>query len=467
MNADEGELLFGPFTLSLAPRALRLGARPVALGVRPLGLLALLAGRAGEVVSKEEIATRVWAGASMEASRLRAHVATLRRALGDGEDGSRYIVNVLGRGYVFVAPVRRMVSCALPAAPGLPAGPEHLLGRDEALACLERLVRERRLVSIVGAGGLGKSALALAVAGRAGAHFPDGVAYLDLAPLSDGASLAGALAAAVGLAAGTSWTALCARMSRRRQLVVLDNCGHLAEAAALLAEALLDAAPQLHLLATSREALCLRAEWIHRLAPLGLPRPALDLFALRYGAAEAARLDPASQARAAQLCRQLDGNPLLIGLAAVRARTVGIAALADCVDALFELDGGAPELGRHRSPDALLDWSCRLLGPNERTVLGRLAVFRRPFTLDQAVQACVCLRLDAGAVVEGILALGARSLVEVELEDGPDGVRYRLSNATRRYAGRRLAPDDAAAPVGARCGESHAVVTSSVERMLA
>ena len=467
MDADEGELLFGPFMLSLAPRELRLGGRPVPLGTWPLGLLALLAGRAGEVIGKEEIAARLWAGASTQASRLRAHFATLRRALGDGEDGSRYIVNVLGRGYVFVAPVRRVPPCARPAASGLPPGAEPLLGRDEALALLDRLVRERRLVSIVGAGGLGKSALALAVARRAGADFPGGVTYLDLAPLSDGTQLGGALAAAVGLDAQAPWPALCATLARRRQLLVLDNCGHLADAAALLAEAVLDAAPQLHLLATSREALCLRAEWVHRLAPLGLPRPALDLFAVRYGAGQAADLDPASQARAAQLCRQLDGNPLLICLAAARARTVGIAALADCLDALFEPDGGAPELGRHRSPDALLDWSCRLLGPNERTVLRRLAAFCQPFTLDQAIQACRCPRLDGGAVVEAILALGARSLVELDLEDGQDGARYRLSNATRRYAGRRLAPADTAAQAGtaAGAGPAQAVVTSSVERI--
>lgn len=461
MEVDEGELLFGPFALSLARRELRLDGRPVPLAMRPLGLLALLAARAGEVVSKEEIATRLWAGTTMEANRLRADVATLRRALGDGEDGGRYIVNVLGRGYAFVAAVRRAPPGFGRAAPGLPADAGPLVGRDEALACLDRLVRERRLVSVVGAGGLGKSALALAVARRAGPCFPDGVAYLDLAPLSDGALLAGALAGALGLAPGASWPALAAFLARRRQLIVLDNCGHLADPAALLAEALLDAAPQLHLLATSREALCLRAEWVHRLAPLGLPGPALELFALRYGAGGAASLDPASRARAALLCRQLDGNPLLIGLAAARARAVGIAGLAECADALFELDGGGPELGRHRSPDALLDWSCRLLAPNQRTVLRRLAAFCQPFTLEQAIRACACPRIDAGAVVEAILALGARSLVEVELDDGPDGVRYRLSNATRRYAGRRLAPDDPGP------GPAHAAVASSVERMSA
>lgn len=437
MLMGDSELLFGPFVLSLARRELRLGGLPVALGARAFELLALLAGRAGEVVGKREIADRLWPGCDLERSRLRAHVATLRRALHEGEDGSRYIVNVLGRGYVFVAQVRR----GTPGAWALPPAPEPLLGRDGALAAMAALVRERRLVSIVGAGGLGKSALALAAARRAAPSF-DAVAYLDLAPLDDGGRLAGALAEAVGLPAGASWPGLCAALAGRRLLLVLDNCGHLAEPAALLAESLLEAAPRLHLLATSREALCLRAEWVHRLAPLELPGPALDLFALRLGGA--ARLDPDCLARAARLCRQLEGNPLLIGLAAARAREVGIAALADGVDALFDqVDGGAADCGRHRSPAALLDWSCRLLAPRERAVLYRLAAFRQAFTLEQAIRACACARIDAGSVVEAILALGARSLVEV-VEAG-DGARYRLSNATRCYARRRLGHEEQAA----------------------
>jgi len=435
MTTGEGELLFGLFSLSLTRRELRHAGRPVPLGMRGFELLALLAGRAGEVVGKREIAERLWPDGNPERSRLRAHVASLRRTLDEGEDGSRYIVNVLGRGYVFVAQVRRTG-----AGVRLPPGAGPLLGRDDALASLARLLPEQRLVSIVGAGGLGKSALALALAHRAGPGFVDGVAYLDLAPLVEGEQLVPALAGAIGLPTSTAWSGVCAALAERRLLLVLDNCGHLAEPAALLAEALLEAAPQLHLLATSREALCLRAEWVHRLAPLGLPGPALDLFTLRFTGSDGARLDPAVHDSAARLCIELDGNPLLIGLAAARARAGGIEALASGVDTLFDPpQGGAPEAGRHHSPDAMLDWSCRLLGPRERTVLRRLAVFRRPFTLAQAVQECACPRFDGGAVIDCILALGARSLVEVV--DGADGARYRLSHVTRCYAQRRLAPE--------------------------
>lgn len=443
MEAGEGELQFGPFTLSLDRRELRLGTRPVPLGTRALSLLVLLAGRAGQVVGKDELVECLWQGAAVDPDRLRAHVATLRRVLGEGGDGGRYIVNVLGRGYVFVAPVRRVLAGLDRPAGALPAGPDLLLGRDGALAALERLVRTRRLVSVVGAGGLGKSAVALAVARRAAPHFCDGVIYLDLAPLADGPALAAALATALGRDADASWPALCAELGRRHALLMLDNCEHLTDDAALLAESLLESAPRLHLVVTSRETLCVHAEWVHRLAPLGLPRPALDLFAQRLGGA-GATLDPASQARAAQLCHQLDGNPLLIGLAASRVGSVGAEAPGRCVDALFD-SGAAAQAGRHSSPGALFDWSYRLLAPNERAVLRRLSVFCQPFTLAQAGAACSCPRIGEAAVVEAILALGARSLIEVVPGDGQGAMRYRLSNATRRYAGRRLAQEEAAA----------------------
>ncbi|MDY0961134.1 ATP-binding protein [Massilia sp. CFBP9026] len=426
----EGELSFGPFTLSLDRRALRRDGCALPLGARALELLALLAVRAGEVVGKDEIVARLASRTDMEQGRLRAHVAAVRRALGDGEDGSRYIVNVLGRGYVFVAAVRRTAPAALPRVAGLPDGSAPLLGREETVASLVRMVGERRLVTVVGAGGLGKSALALAVARRVAPRFDGRVAYLDLAPLADGARLTDAVAGAVGLTLGGSLPALCAALAERRLLLVLDNCGHLADPAALLAEALLEAAPRLHVLATSREALDLRAEWVHRLAPLALPA-ALELFALRCGT----RLDPAGRAKTAHLCRQLDGNPLLIGLAAARARTDGIAALAGAGDAPY--GASAEAQGRHRSADALLDWSWRLLAPRERAVLHRLSVFRRSFTLDDAARECACPEIDGAAVKWCLSGLVARSLVEVDY--GLHGVRYRLTNATRHYAGEAVA----------------------------
>lgn len=452
---DQAVLLFGPFVLSVPCRELRLGAAPVALGARAFELLLLLVQRAGQVVGKREIAERLWPDDAMGLGRLRAHVAALRRALREGEAGSRYIVNVLGRGYVFVAAVRRAPAPAMavrgPAVDmrALPApGPGPLLGREESLATLAGMVRARRLVTVVGAGGLGKSATALALAGRLAPEFADGVGYVDLARVEEPARLAGAVAAALGVTA--PW---CGALAGRHQLLVLDNCGHLAEATALLAEALLAAGARLHLLATSREALALQDESVHRLAPLAFA-PALRLFSL-HGAHEAAGV--------ACLCRRLEGNPLAIVLAAARVRELGIAPFDAGLAPLFSpvpapaRDGASDP--RHQSLAAMLDWSWRLLAPRERTVLRRLAVFCDGFTLERAGAVIAdtdgAAGIDAGAVAESVLALRDRSLVEVE--DGEPAAHYRLTAVTREFAWRRL---DAA-------GETQALARRHAACMLA
>ena len=446
---DQAVLLFGPFVLSVPRRELRLGAHPVALGARAFELLLLLVQRAGEVVGKREIAERLWPDDALELSRLRAHVAALRRALREGEAGSRYIVNVLGRGYVFVAAVRRVAAPALPVAQGgprldprAPPAPEPIVGREEALVLLAGLVRTRRLVTVVGAGGLGKSATALALVARLAPEFADGVGYVDLAGVDDPARLADAVAAALGLTAP-----LCVALAGRHLLLVLDNCGHLADATALLAEALLAASARVHLLATSREALALQDESVHRLAPLAFA-PALRLFAL-HGVREAAG--------AACLCRRLEGNPLALMLAAARVREVGIGAFGAGLAPLFAPAAGAPGASdprdphdprdpgasrpaRHRSLEAMLDWSWRLLATREQTVLRRLAVFSDAFTLERAGAVLGAIDvygdLDAGAVAESVLALRDRSLVEVA--DGDPAGHYRLTALTREFARRRL-----------------------------
>lgn len=424
---DDATMLFGRFTLSPALRELRHDGVLVTLGPRTIDLLLLLAGRAGDVVGKDEIAEHLWPGDAREHGRLRAHVAALRRVLGDGVTGPRYIVNVLGRGYVFVGAVRRLQDDApRPAAPGRAL---QIVGREATIASLAAQVTRRRLVSIVGAGGLGKSTTALAVAAAVARHFPDGVVCLDLAGLADECALAAALAQALGHAGSTR--SPVALLGARRVLLVLDNCGHLPDPTALLAERVLDECAQTHVLVTSREALCVRGEWVHRLAPLA--DAALDLFVARAGGGV-----PESAARA--LCERLDGNPLAIALAAAYSRRVGIDVLAAHPELLFAPDACAdwPCAPRHRTLAATLDWSWRLLAPQEQIVLQRLAGLHTPFTLGQAGQACACPRIDATAVVDSVLTLGQRSLVE--MDDAGTPARYRLTTVTRLYAGRADPP---------------------------
>ena len=406
---------FGPFTFSPTRRELRRDGALIPLSARVLRLLSLLLERSGQVVGRTELAAQLWPAGGVEESSLRAHIAGLRRALGQ----DRYIVNVLGRGYSFVGDCRQRA--VLPALPG--AAP--LVGRDEAVTLLCALLRRRRLVSIVGAVGIGKSVVARAVAAGLALEFSAGACVVDLADVKEDGDLPAAIAAA-GAAAGT------------RLLLVLDNCEHLVDAVAALAETLLSASDGPTLLVTSREALSLPDEWVHRLAPLELadvaaPRgersPAARLFGAR-----ASSLHPTPQQwdSIETLCRQLDGNPLAIELAAQHAEAYGFERLDAGFDWLFPAADT-----HHRSFGAALDAGIALLAPHERTVLLRLGVFPDGFSLESASAVCACTTIAPALVVETILVLAARSLVDVE------GARatpcYRLSNLTRRYALRQLA----------------------------
>ncbi|NNG21994.1 ATP-binding protein [Telluria aromaticivorans] len=447
---------FGPFELWPELRELRRDGARVPLSGRAFKLLALLVERAGQVVGRGELVSHLWPDGDVEESSLRAHVAGLRKALGE----NRYILNVLGRGYTFVGHCRRHVDAgqapraAARAAPApLPVGTGPVLGRDDAIALLCGQVRRRRMVSIVGAGGMGKSTVARVVAAAVAGEFDGNVCLVDLAQAATGTEAVAALAAGLRIAeAGGNAprepeSAVFASLANARLLVVMDNCGHLADAVAVFAERLLAEACAVHLLVTSRESLCLQEEWVYRLAPLGTAdapgappggrqAPAETLFVQRASAA-GLRLDRGDNVRIARLCRQLDGNPLAIELAAARAGVLGLDGVENGLDCLFApagpADAGDP---RHRTFETMLDWSVELLAPHERTVLQRLAVFRAGFTLEDAAEVCACTQVGPALVVEGILALSAKSLVNVEPESVPP--HYRLANTTRMYAQRRL-----------------------------
>src|SRR5713101_7526525 len=266
---------FGPFRLLAAQRLLLEGDQPVRLGSRALDILAVLAENAGRVVPKEELIARVWPGIFVEESNLKIQVSALRRAVGDGQGSARYIVTVPGRGYEFVAPVRRTEGP--PAAPppvltkagnhNLPVAVTRMIGREETVASLiSRLARER-LVTIVGPGGIGKTTLALAAAEAMLSAYENGIWFIDLAPLTDPRLVPRTLATVVGLEirAEDSLPSLVASLSDKRMLVILDNCEHVIEAAAVLAAILLRSTPGISILATSREPLAVAGEREYRL----------------------------------------------------------------------------------------------------------------------------------------------------------------------------------------------------------
>jgi predicted ATPase/DNA-binding winged helix-turn-helix (wHTH) protein len=466
-------LAFGHFVLDRERKQLLENGKVLRLGGRAFDLLCALTERAGEVLSRSELEARVWPRTVVEETSLRVHISALRKILGDGVAGARYIANVPGRGYSFVVPVvaidaKDAVSepAATPVADGLPPAPtrrmhnlparlSHAIGRSAVTRSLgERLVT-RRLVSIVGAGGMGKTTVALAVAEDRLERYPDGVWFVDLAPLSDPARVPLALASALNVSASAAdpWATLVEPLRQSCMLIVLDNCEHVIDGAAALAERVLREAPRAHILATSREALEAEGEWVHRLAALDAPVPAdetsleqartfaaVQLFAERASAnSDGFALTETNIDVVCHLCRQLDGMPLAIELAAGRIDSLGLNGLAARLDEMFSLltRGRRTVLPRHRTLQALLDWSHDLLTDVERVVLRRLSVFRSAFTLESAAAVLAGADLPADAVVDGVMGLASKSLVAVAVSGEP--VLHRLLYTTRIYAADKLA----------------------------
>ncbi|HEY3254565.1 MAG TPA: winged helix-turn-helix domain-containing protein, partial [Polyangiaceae bacterium] len=279
MLSSQVEILtFGAFRLDPAGLTLFEASKPVRLGSRALSILIALVERAGDLVTKEELLNRVWPDTFVDEGNLRVHIAALRKVLGDGHSGARYIGNVPGRGYRFVAPVavltpgaivdREPVALSVPA-PGhdLPTSLVRLIGRGHVVQDLTEQLGLQRFVTIVAPGGMGKTAVALAVAERLGPAFVDGVRFVDLAPLTDPGLVSSALANALPVvgAAATRAAQIRSYLADRQILLVLDNCEQVREAVAALAVELLAVAPRLHLLVTSR-------------APLNAPREIVSLL---------------------------------------------------------------------------------------------------------------------------------------------------------------------------------------------
>ena len=329
---------FGPFHLIPTQRLLLEAGKPLRLGSRALDILIALVERHGELLSKEELMARVWPKMFVEPSNLTVHVAALRRVLGDGRNGNRYLVNIPGRGYRFVAPVR-VADEAMPSLPqlqpivasganNLPAQITRLVGRAEALRTLAAQLSEQRFITIVGPGGIGKTSVALAVAEAVAGSYEHGVWIVDLAHLSDPSLVPDALASEA--LSDDPLPSLVESIRSKQMLLVLDNCAHLVEAAASLAGRILRGAPGVRILATSREPLRVEGEHRHRLSPLDVPPASVPLTAaeaLRFSAIElfvqraAAKLDgfelnDSDASIVADLCRKLDGLPLAIEFAA-------------------------------------------------------------------------------------------------------------------------------------------------------
>ncbi|WP_017905137.1 ATP-binding protein [Pseudomonas asplenii] len=451
LKQQDGDALlrFGPYAFHLRQRLVLEGERPLRMGGRALDILQVLLEQAGQVVGKDELIARVWPTSVVEEINLRVHIAALRRALGDGEGGQRYIINIPQRGYSFIAPVRReqtvlpvSLEAALKPRHNLPARLTPVTGRDSLVGSLVRQLPVRRFMTLTGPAGVGKSTTALRVAELLLQYYRDGVWMIDLAMLDDPAQAVGQLACSLELDSDLNG------LAERHALLVLDNCDRLHDGCRALVEQLLATAPRLSILVTSREPLAARDECVRRLPPLAVP-PVSALNSVEEAMGYSAVQLFVSRARACQqgfslrerdlvavrdICRRLDGLPLAIELAVMHIGALALvglqAQLDNCVPLLTQ--GRRTAEPRHRTLKAALDWSYERLVPAQRILLQRLAVFKMGFTLEAAI-AVVCFDPLEPAQLPPLLA----SLVDkslLGLEQGGAVPRYRLLNTTRSYA---------------------------------
>jgi predicted ATPase/DNA-binding winged helix-turn-helix (wHTH) protein len=453
-----GEFSFGPFRLLPGQKLLLENKSPVRLGGRATEILVALVERSGVLVTKEELLARVWPKTFVDESNLKVHIARLRKALGDGRGNNRYIVSDPGRGYRFVAPVS---FSSQPAPPVRAATCEdrprefsspilRIVGRSDTIAALARRLLQDRFITIVGPGGIGKTTVAMAVADALAATFEGGVRFVDLAPLSDPALVTSSLAASLGVAvrAENAIRSLISFLEDKRILIVLDNCEHVIETAASLAEELFSGAVAVHVLATSREPLRAGGEHVHRLAPLATPAvsqeltaaqalasPAVQLFVERAAASlHTFELSDKDAPVVAELCRRLDGIPLAIEIVAGSVQAFGVGALATLMDDRLRLlmPGRRTAQLRHQTLRTTLDWSYELLPEIERTSLRRLGIFPGIFTWESAGAVLDQGNGPAADVFDSISNLIAKSLVTAIT--GGKIYYYRLLDTTRAYA---------------------------------
>ncbi|UQR60973.1 winged helix-turn-helix domain-containing protein [Bradyrhizobium sp. C-145] len=484
-NDQDSAIAFGPFRLFPKSRLIEKDGAPLHLGGRALDILIFLAERAGEVVDKRELMRRVWADVNVDEGSLRFHITNLRKALGDAGEGSRYVVNVPGRGYCFAAPLLRTAPfedrTSLPAASphALPSPLARMIGRDDAVEKISAELAQHRFVTIVGPGGIGKTSVALAVAHCELGAFDGRVSFVDFGALTDARLVPGTIAAALGLTVNSDdpMPGLLTFLRSQRMLLVFDSCEHLLDELAPLAERIVQEAPELHILATSRESFRTEGERVHRLFPLDCPPqrdglsiadilayPASQLFVERIAESLSEfELSEEDAPLVAEICRRLDGIALAIELAAGRVNAYGIAGTASLLDSRFSLlwRGRRTAIPRHQTLSAALAWSYDLLPPAESATLRGLSVFVGPFTLEAAIAVASSQGISESEAVETISNLLSKSLIATSPAERR--LRYRLLDTTRAFVADKLVENGEAA----RAARAHAEYFRDVLRDIA
>ena len=442
------------------------------LGSRAFEIIEVLVQSAGELVDKYDLMGRVWPGAVVEENTLQAQISAIRRTFGADRE---LLKTVAGRGYRLlgnwiaeetIAAKRITPRTASGFLANLPGAATALLGRTEALKQLSELVSSSRIVTLAGPGGIGKTVLALECARALSSEFHGDCSLVELASLSDTSLVPSKVASSLGLKLGggsVSSEAIAKAIGPSRMLIVLDNCEHLINGTAVLAETLIARCAHLSILATSREALRIDGECVYRVPPLAVPpeysgeecgvldHSAAQLLLARIRAQKQEFSPHGEQFRAiAAICRRLDGIPLAIEFAAARAATLGLEQVADRLDdRLAILTGGRrTALPRHQTLRATLDWSYRLLCDDERSLLRRLSVFAGGFTLEAALRVAGEETDDDVATADVIANLVAKSLISLDSSGSED--RWRLLETIRVYAREKLIESGEATAISRR-----------------
>jgi non-specific serine/threonine protein kinase len=444
---------FGPFELQ--PEQRRLLKDGVALSLRPraFDLLAALVARAGHLVSKDELLDLVWSKTVVEEAALHVQVSALRKVVGGDA-----ITTVLGRGYQFTLPVTKGDCQANGAARpkhNLPYQLTSFVGREQEVAQLEELVPANRLVTLTGAGGAGKTRLAIEVTCRLADRFADGVWLVELAAFSDPGLVPQAVARALALTeqpARPVLETLSDHLRSKRLMLVLDNAEHLLEACVQFVHLVLRRSPGVAILVTSRERLGIAGELTYRVPSLTVPGPrdnvAPDTLLAYEGVrlfVERARLlrpdfsvTADNAAALASVCDRLDGMPLAIELVAPRLRSMSVDELSQRLDQRFALltDGSRAALPRHRTLQSTIDWSYDLLGDVEQAMLLRVSVFAGGWTVEAAESVCTGGGIDKSHAIGLLTSLADKNIILTEEHQG--STRYRMLETIRRYALDRL-----------------------------
>lgn len=455
-------LFFGHFELHPAERVLRVLGEPVTVGSRAFDLLLALAQRNERLVTKQELLDLVWPGLVVEEHNVATQVSTLRKLLGAGA-----ITTLPGYGYRLTVSRTVMPAGTPEAVPpqGAPQAPRHnlpvprtrFIGREGALASLARLLPSTRLLTLTGIGGCGKTRLALQLAQQHLPAFAGGAWFVDLAPLNDGDRVAATCAAVLGLPDdGDRPLAerLREHLAASPTLLVLDNCEHVIDGAAALAESLLsgvgthESPARTTIVATSREGLGVAGEQIFPVRSLSLPATT-DLVAARTAESVCIFADRAqlalpdfeinvdNVAPIVEICRRLDGIALAIELAAARVTMLSLPEIATRLDDRFRLlTGGSRALPRHQTLHAAMQWSYELLGAAEQCMLRQMSVFAAGWTLKSAAD--VAQTTDEYEALALLTALHDKSLLVVDREVRGGRPRYRMLETVRQYALERL-----------------------------